>query len=79
MGAWAWAWVCWGYAGLHTSIRNKFGPGGRSALGAVGGLGAFMYGDADDEAEPEPEPAPVPRHQRLQVVAPHARKHTRAT
>ena len=50
-------------AGVHTSVRTAQGPGGRSALGAVGGLGAFMYGDADDE----PEPEPVPRHQRMQV------------
>jgi hypothetical protein len=46
-------------------------PGGRSALGAVGGLGAFMYGTEDDDP---PDEQPVPRHQRMQVPR-HNRKH----
>ncbi len=52
-------------AGLRTSIQTQQMPGGRSALGAVGGLGAFMYGDEDDD--PAPQEEPVPRHQRMQV------------
>jgi hypothetical protein len=47
---------------IRTSVRTRFGPGGKSKLAEAGGLGAFLCGAQVDEEDNNF----IPRHRRIQ-------------
>mmetsp|Transcript_4807 Transcript_4807/g.7696 ORF Transcript_4807/g.7696 Transcript_4807/m.7696 type:complete len:104 (-) Transcript_4807:103-414(-) len=49
---------------VKTSVKTRYGPGGKSHINQAGGLGAFLMGGADDDDH-------MPPHRRLQQQKEH--------
>lgn len=50
---------------VHTSVRIRYGPGGKSKLADAGGLGAFLNGGIEDEDRDRDDSTYLPRHRMI--------------